>query len=536
MPIQLPRARAAGALLAAALALAAAPNPASAAAAPNPAPRIVNPEGPARIPWQAALVRRNENGNLSLPLAVFCGATVRDATHVITAAHCVDDSDAAELGVVAGVVSREDPGSDGSWSPVSSITSHPGFDAAYRNDLAILTLEQPLPLDGAAITDLAVVPAGEDVVGDGAFISGWGDMDPFTEGGQQPDLLQFARIGVLPDAQCGNYGDGFVPSLMVCAGGSGPNGTIDTCQGDSGGPLARMSSASSADRLIGVVSFGRGCADPDYPGIYTKLSDDDLNARATDPNPPARLEPAAEPAIGGTTAVGQTLTCGGAQWTLPPQQQTVAWLSAFVDGAGEVSDVRAEGSGATLALGDALRGRVVTCIVRAVNAGGARELQADAVGPVTGPLTPPPPPPPPAGGGGGGGTPPGGGGSLPRTGQPPRANVPTPPPADIVPPTAEITRRACARRRCTLTIRATDLAGPIASATVSYQRLSGCPKGRRGKRCRAARQTAARRTADGVFRLLTPRLAPARWRFTVTATDAAGNASAAKRVVLTVKR
>jgi hypothetical protein len=68
---------------------------------------------------------------------------------------------------------------------------------------------------------------------------------------------------------------------MVCAG----NGTADTCQGDSGGPLMVFDGVALV--LVGVTSWGFGCNDPDYPGVYTRIGVPALNQWVMDRHPRA---------------------------------------------------------------------------------------------------------------------------------------------------------------------------------------------------------------------------------------------------------
>jgi secreted trypsin-like serine protease len=41
---------------------------------------------------------------------------------------------------------------------------------------------------------------------------------------------------------------------------------------DSGGPMTTITSKNRPDKLIGIVSFGEECADPNYPGVYSRIS------------------------------------------------------------------------------------------------------------------------------------------------------------------------------------------------------------------------------------------------------------------------
>lgn len=46
----------------------------------------------------------------------------------------------------------------------------------------------------------------------------------------------------------------------------------DTCKGDSGGPLSWVDADTGRAYLVGITSWGKGCAQPDHPGFYTKVA------------------------------------------------------------------------------------------------------------------------------------------------------------------------------------------------------------------------------------------------------------------------
>merc|ERR1711953_1035624 len=101
-------------------------------------------------------------------------------------------------------------------------------------------------------------------------VTGWGTL---SEGGfSLPNILHKVTVPVVSDADCNesysSSGYGIADS-MICAGL--PEGGKDSCQGDSGGPFTCGESPETRE-LLGIVSWGIGCARAGYPGVYTEVS------------------------------------------------------------------------------------------------------------------------------------------------------------------------------------------------------------------------------------------------------------------------
>lgn len=196
----------------------------------------------------------------------FCGGSLVAPDKVLTAAHCTDGSQPSDINVVSG--RTEMSSSEGTTSAVTDIWVHPQYqDATQGYDVSVLTLEAPVeqtPIELATADDPGYAPDSE------ATVLGWGLT---SEGGQQSDHLQKATVPVTSDDTCSSaYGE-YDPDAMVCAGL--PEGGVDACQGDSGGPLV------VDGKLIGVTSWGEGCARPGKPGVYARVGAyyDDIQAQ-----------------------------------------------------------------------------------------------------------------------------------------------------------------------------------------------------------------------------------------------------------------
>jgi trypsin len=250
----------------------------------------------ASFPFQVALY---DPAAGSPAAGFFCGGVIVDARHVITAAHCLArgghgrGSVAGEVAVLAGSTRLDppDPGSVG--DPAASMAVDPYYDPSTNdNDVGVITLARPLwrgaapSLNGlspiAPLTIDQAMAAAYSRAGQGApryaTVSGWGDMSPAPAGTPSyPNALRARAVPLVSEALCAEeYAtiEQAITPRMLCAGSASP--PADSCYGDSGGPLVvdRDSPARPPSDyvLVGLVSFGNGCAQAGFAGVYTRIA------------------------------------------------------------------------------------------------------------------------------------------------------------------------------------------------------------------------------------------------------------------------
>ncbi|EDS41411.1 oviductin [Culex quinquefasciatus] len=209
------------------------------------------------FPWLAGLFRQGK---------LYCGASVLTKNYLVTAAHCVNSFEPSEIRVYLGGHNIAKDFTE--LRRVKRIIDHEGFDIfTFNNDIALLELDKPLRY-GPTIQP-ACLPNGNerDFTGMLGIVAGWGRIE---EKRPPSKTLRSVVVPIWSQEQCleAGYGSKKISENMMCAGYH--DGKKDACQGDSGGPMHKMGSEGSME-VIGVVSWGRGCARPNLPGIYTRI-------------------------------------------------------------------------------------------------------------------------------------------------------------------------------------------------------------------------------------------------------------------------
>ncbi|KAF2887012.1 hypothetical protein ILUMI_19161 [Ignelater luminosus] len=201
-----------------------------------------------------------------------CGASLIKPNVAITAAHCTIGQNSSFITLRGG---SNFVHKGGQVVKVLNICNNPKYTRSIIDyDVSVLLLDPAFVLCDNVQT-IPLQPVNLDVpTGTVANVSGWGRL---SADGESPTQLQIVQVPKVEDSECEKSykkSNNTITNRMVCFGYT--KGGKDACQEDSGGPLVING------KLFGIVSWGRGCAAPEFPGVYAKVSHPEIHKYVND--------------------------------------------------------------------------------------------------------------------------------------------------------------------------------------------------------------------------------------------------------------
>ncbi len=331
-------------------------------------------------PW-TVFVQQDAGNTLYL-----CTGSIVDASHVLTAAHCLFDDNGklaqpSSLSIRAGISNFTMPASTDAEQdrPVSSFRVHPGFSytgSEAPDDVAVLALTTPLDLSGTAVQAVALAsPSAPYPTGAQVGVAGFGKQNP-TADASGPLAWMTATI----DAQgsCGQFSpEGLISENAITLCAVSPTSAV--CNGDSGGGV--VATSSSPPVLVGVVDAGTpGCGIGTH-SVFAYVGAPEILQFVQGSNTP----PTAPREADSTTldlkwnaplVVGNTLTCTSDGWP-----GAVKLSYSFVNST--TGQVLQASSRPSFVIPASALGAKIDCEVAASDAGGTELLETDDTSPVS---------------------------------------------------------------------------------------------------------------------------------------------------------